>query len=73
MGIREGGRRLVKTISWIVAIPISISGMIFFNITQSNDLWTVVGLIIGILAGFICSRIGHWVLEGFVDDQENND
>lgn len=74
MDIREGSRRLVKTISWIVAIRVSIAGVIFFHKMHSNELGVVVvSLIIGIFAGLICNKIGLWIVEGFAGEKKNND
>lgn len=71
MNIIKGGSRLIAVLSWLVAICVWIAWLILYD--DGVFIWHGVGLIIGILAGFICNRIGHWVLEGFVIDQENND
>jgi uncharacterized membrane protein required for colicin V production len=71
MNIQEGGRRLVATISWVVAIRIWIGWFIVFE--GAYPIWWLIGLAVGFLARFICSRICTWILEGFVGTDEKGD
>ena len=71
MNIEEGGRRLVAVISWIVAIFIWLAWFVLYR--KVPLVWYGVGVVVGIIAGLICSRIGLWIVDGFMVDQENNE
>ena len=76
MNIKKGGGRLVSVVSWLVAIRVWLMGLAYFRRDQLDEpklLFMGVIIVIGILAGLLCSRIGLWVLDGFLDDKENNE
>ena len=71
MNIEEGGRRLNVVISWVAGICIFFA-CVMAERNAEIPLFTI-SAIIGTFAGLICNRIGHWILNGFIGDQENKD
>ncbi|MBW8016465.1 MAG: hypothetical protein FVQ82_09775 [Planctomycetes bacterium] len=69
MNIEKGGKRLVMTISWLIAIRIYIGWPTFAD--NPRPLWYFLGLGVSLLAVIVCIAIGNWVLDGFIDNQEN--
>jgi len=78
MNGKEGCRRVVVVISWLVMFYVWIAGFVFitiFAIDRDKNLFAgwALTFVAGIIIKVICKEIGLWVVDGFFDDQKNKE
>jgi cell division protein FtsW (lipid II flippase) len=85
MNIKEGEKRLSKTLTWVIAMFFWILctlALMILIMKRAGDIGEAilafyVSFIILLIVGFnikgICNNIVMWVIKGFVNDIENKD